>query len=66
MAGADYIALFAGVCPPTGIYDAGVISFLLLVLPAVWAFSMPLAGMRFMEGRDSKTRQLISLCLLFR
>ncbi|MDM1546203.1 hypothetical protein HX037_10030 [Ignatzschineria indica] len=60
-AGADYIALFAGVYLPIGIYDAGVISFLLLVHARSLGILMPLAGTQYLEERDSKFRQLISL-----
>ena len=44
VAGTDYIALFTGVCPPIGTYDAGVISFLLLVHARRSVSLMPLAG----------------------
>lgn len=59
--GVDYIALFAGVCPPIGTYDAGVILFLLLVYARRLASSMPFAGTQFLTERDSEDRQRSSL-----
>ena len=52
---------FCGACSPIGIYDAGVISFLLLEHARSLGILMLFAGTQFLEERDSKPRQRSSL-----